>query len=117
MSEKPKEVTCTWTKVKTNCHTPYGILIERVVNIHGISQSNSPPLWSPIPPAVHRRPEPASMSLPVPYVRVLPASEENTKHLDVADVPYKKEKKRLQTYSNILCLLDVSVKNITLSHG
>ncbi len=40
---------------------------DGAANVRGISQSSSLPLWSPIPPAARRRPEPASRSLPLPF--------------------------------------------------
>lgn len=50
-------------------------------NVHGISLSSSLPLWSPIPPAARRTPEPASMSLPVPFDQVLPGNGEHKKQI------------------------------------
>lgn len=51
---------------------------EPAGNLRGISLSSSLPLWSPIPPAARRTPEPASKSLPLPFDQKLPGNKEHT---------------------------------------
>lgn len=52
---------------------------------HGISLSSSRPLWSPIPPAARRTPEPASRSLPSPFDQVSPGDADDNEQLLTED--------------------------------
>lgn len=52
---------------------------------HGISLSSSRPLWSPIPPAARRTPEPASRSLPSPFDQVSPGDVDDNEQLLTED--------------------------------
>lgn len=52
---------------------------------HDISLSSSRPLWSPIPPAARRTPEPASRSLPSPFDQVSPGDADDNEQLLTED--------------------------------
>lgn len=71
------------------------LLLEEPEYIHGISLSNFLPQLSPIPPAAHHRPEPASVSLPVPSCWVLPANMDCRTHITLLT----KLEDELQLYS------------------
>lgn len=52
---------------------------RRPDHLRGISQSSSLPRWSPNPPAAHRRPEPTSTSLPLPFDLAWPEDNKRVK--------------------------------------